>query len=327
MSRDLHADARRLRKAILIGGVLVLAAFAFAAVRALRPEWKAYPRAFGSQPAIVQATTCTGAVDRCETCHLGAQRADRASETVALPLRACSGPLRAHTARGVGCGDCHGGNGRALEAAVAHAFPGTASRDAMLREPHIEASCARCHVPGDQIGMEHLVRGEKLFAELGCAMCHPLSGDGRGGWDFGPDLRSTGRKSGTYLETSLKDPAADFPGSTMPSFAMLASSDKAAFTDLLVFLESLELSRAAACSVRERSAQLSQMPCTACHSGAGGKASGRLSHRCLYIRGHTRQLACSACHPEAIPEAGAGHGACPVEREHRAACAACHDGQ
>lgn len=333
MAIDLQADARRLRASILVGSLLVLATLAAAGVQAGRPGWKKHQadfRALGAVPAdrslgIVQAETCTDQVDRCATCHLGAERRDLAGQGVAAPLGAHPFPLDAHASRSVGCADCHGGSARALDAAVAHAFPGDAARDPMMREPHIQASCVRCHVPGDVQGMERLVHGSRVFAEWGCGICHPLSGGGRGGWDFGPDLRAGGRKSVAYLETSLTEPAANFPESTMPSFATVAKADEAAFTDLVIFLQSLELSRASTCSLRERSARLAAMPCASCHAGPAGQASGRLQHRCLYLAERKDQLACAGCHPQAIPAAGAGAGVCPVEREHRGACAACHD--
>ena len=333
MAIDLQVDARRLRLAILVSAGVLLGALAIAGARAARPAWKRQQSDFVALGAvakdrelgIAQSAACTGEVDRCETCHLAERRQDLAEKKLAEPFSPHSLPLKGHDARSVGCSDCHGGTPRALEAAVAHAFPGGFAADPMLVQPHIQASCARCHVPGDAPGMERLVHGARLFGELGCGICHPLSGQGRGGWDFGPDLRAGGRRSLVYLETSLTDPAANFPESTMPSFASFASSNKAGFTDLMVFLESLELPRTRACSVRERSAQLARLSCASCHAGPAGKASGRLAHRCLYIKERREQLACAGCHPEAIPAVGASGGTCPVEHEHRGACAACHD--
>jgi len=196
---DLQADARRLPRAVLVGagaGGLVLGA---AAGQALTPQWKSHQREFralgggGDGPGVVQSSTCVeGEVACCATCHLGADRPDLAEAK--LPLKAHSTPLGAHTARGVGCSDCHGGSPRALRAEAAHAFPGTAGRDAMMKQPHIQASCGRCHVPGDAPGMERLARGAKQYTGLGCGICHPLTGGGLAGYDFGPDLRGGARK-------------------------------------------------------------------------------------------------------------------------------------
>lgn len=332
MAIDLQRDSRRLRQAVLAGAILVLLVLCVAGAQALRPEWRKHQSDFKASGAVgkdrdlglVQAQTCTGDIDRCATCHLGAERKDLTK--LAQPLKAHSIPLDAHTSHGVGCSDCHGGSGRALSASVAHAFPGSTSQDPMMKEPHIQASCARCHVPGETKGMERLVHGANLFAQYGCGICHPLSGSGRGGWDFGPDLRSGGRKSASYLETSLVEPAANFPESTMPSFVTARDKDKEGFTDLLLFLESLELPRAPeSCSLRQRSSPLASAACASCHAGDAGKASGRLKHRCVYLLEH-KELACAGCHPAAIPAATAERGgSCPVEIEHRGACAACHD--
>jgi len=331
---DLQADERRVRRAVLAAAAVAFAALALAGAQALRPGWREPQRAFKAMGAIpkdrelgiVQAETCTGEVDRCATCHLGAERKDLTDPKIAQPLRAHSVPLDRHAARAVGCSDCHGGSGRALDAKVAHAFPGSLALDPMLKPPHLQAGCARCHVPGDFPGMERLVHGSKIFATYGCGICHPLSGGGRGGWDFGPDLRAGGRKSLAYLETSLVEPAANFPESTMPSFATAKNADPEGFTDLLIFLESLELPRAPqSCSLRQKSAPLAAMPCASCHAGAAGKASGRVEHRCVYLLAHP-ELSCAGCHPAAIPAATKERGGvCPVEREHRGACAACHD--
>jgi len=329
---DLQRDARRLRGAVLVGALLVLGVLAAAGARALHPEWRRHQSAFRAAGAVaadrdlglVQAQTCTGEIDRCATCHLGAERKDLAR--LAQPLRSHPFPLDAHASRGVGCSDCHGGSARALSASVAHAFPGSTAKDPMMREPHIQASCARCHVPGEVRGTERLVRGARLFAQCGCGVCHPLSGAGRGGWDFGPALRAGGRRSTSYLEASLVDPAANFPESTMPSFATARDGDPEGFTDLLVFLESLELPQAApSCSLRQRSAALAATACATCHAGEAGRAGGRLAHRCAYLLEH-EELACAGCHPAAVPAATPERkGFCPVELEHRGACAACHD--
>ncbi len=330
MALDLPLDAHRVRLAVLVTSLATLAVLAAAGVHALTPGWRRHQRDFVASGAVeksrelgvLQRSTCTGEVDRCATCHLGAERADLADPRVPQPLRGHSLPLGAHTAAGVGCADCHGGSGRALDPVAAHAFPGTSQPDPLMKGPHLQAACARCHVPGETKGMERLVHGTQVFAQYGCAICHPLSGDGRGGWDFGPDLRATARRSVQFLETSLKEPTADFPDSTMPSFRTIAAADPTAFTDLLVFLQSLPLSRPERCNVRGRSQPLADLSCASCHAGPKGTASGRLQHRCAYLIDRKDQLRCGGCHAE-VPQA-TGRG-CPVEREHRGACAACHD--
>lgn len=315
MSIDLEKSARRWRAALTAAAFALAAVVAGALARAARPEWRQVQERAGAAPGIVQLTTCEGEVDRCLTCHPRAALAGGHSP-----------PLGRHRPEVMGCGACHGGAPRALAARAAHAAPGTDRPDPRLEGAHLQASCAKCHVPGDRPGMEHLTRGAGLFTELGCAVCHPLSGGGLGGGDFGPDLRAAGRKSPAALELALFEPTRRQPGSTMPSFAHAFAADRASLEDLLVFLESLPLplAEAGVCSVRAKSASMVGLPCATCHAGAGGKASGRLRHRCLYIQSRKESLACGSCHAQGVPSGGAAAGACPFIEEQRGACAACH---
>ncbi len=332
-------DSVRLGIAVFICAAALLVILVVVLAKSLSPGWSRVQNSFiqkASASAQVrgmqQKKTCTEQLERCTTCHLGTDRKDLQGIAWKAPLRAHSLPLEAHSKAGVGCSDCHGGNGRALEPSVAHAFPGASSQDPFLRQPHVQASCARCHVPGDRPGMEHLVRGAQVYQQLGCGVCHPLSGQGKGGWDNGPDLRSGSRKSLAYLETSIVDPAANFAQSTMPSFRYTFENDRESMTDLLVYLQSLPLSRApSSCSVRTRSDFLAGQSCNLCHVQEQGKASGRMQHRCSYLRKRQKELACGNCHQGGISiDAKVSNkngisNKCPVEVQHRAACSACHD--
>ncbi len=315
MPTDLATSARRWRGALTAAAIALAAVIGVALARAARPEWRLVQERAGAGRGIAQVETCQGQVDRCLTCHPKAGLAGGHSLSLAR-----------HPPERMGCGACHGGSPRALTAHAAHAAPGTDRPDPRLKGPHLQASCAQCHVPGDRPGMEHLARGAALFTELGCAVCHPLQGNGRGGWDFGPDLRAIGRKSPAYLEIALLEPSRRQKGSTMPSFAHTFAADPGSLEDLLVFLESLALPTAdrGDCSARAKRAALAELPCASCHAGPAGKASGRLGHRCVYIEAHKDSLACASCHAEAVPTPGELGGACPFVEEQRGACAACH---
>jgi hypothetical protein len=317
---------------LLLSAALLAAVGVAVALRSAGPAWEVFQERYrdlaGLPPdrplGIEQLNACTGEVDRCTTCHLGVLRPDLLEPQVPLPLRAHPPGLDKHPPHQMGCSACHGGTGRALEQVAAHGFPGSREVDVFHRQPHLQAACARCHVPGDSPGMETLVRGANLYLELGCQMCHPLTGDGRGGWDFGPDLRASGRRSVKFLRTSLVDPSANFAQSTMPSFAVTFENEPAALEDLVVFLESLVLPRAIGCDLRQRSTALVRLPCASCHA-AGGKAGGRFAHRCTYILQRSDQLSCASCHPQGVPAPGPQGERCPVLVEQRKACAACHD--
>jgi len=332
---DAGKDALRLRVSLLLSALALLSVLVVVAFRSCHTEWRDHQDAFrelgavptGRDLGIAQFENCVGEMDRCTTCHLGMTRNDLAGEEIPLPFRAHSAPLAHHIKNRVGCSVCHGGTPRALESRVAHAAPGTGTTDPLMKTPHIQASCARCHLPGDQPGMERLQHGAELYMDLGCAICHPLTRGGRGGWDFGTDLRSIGKKSLAYLEASLVDPTANFPQSTMPSFKHTFEKNAEALVDLLIYLESLVLERSRVeCNNRNRSLGLARSNCTTCHSGDAGRASGRFQHRCSYILKRKQQLDCTHCHPGSMPGPDEHQGFCPVIREHRKGCTVCHEG-
>lgn len=335
MSIEAHRDARRLRWGLLVAGLLLLGVMIWVAVRATSPAWHAVQAGFwrldATGPhrpaAIQQRLDCAGRPQRCTTCHLGIDRRDLDSAAVAQPYRAHPPALAHHLRRGIGCGSCHGGTPRALDATTAHARPGGRERDPLMGQPHVQAACGRCHLPGARAAAPRLLAGARLYLELGCPVCHPLHSGGRGGADYGPDLRAIGRRDLDYLTASLIEPSANFAGSTMPSFAATFAAHPPALVDLLVYLESLVLERPAGCAERDVFAGLAAEPCAGCHAGPAGRAQGRRRHRCPYLLERAGELRCARCHPETIPAAGVDGGRCPVIVQRRPACVTCHSEQ
>lgn len=327
MAFEASADARRARLSLLVAAVAALVALVAVGVQSSQSEWRRHQEAFvaagleEAAPGILEVRACDGTVDRCMTCHVAIDRADLyGRRDLEPPLAPHPVSLADHPPHLVGCTACHGGTGRALDAATAHALPGTAAPDPLRASPHIQASCARCHVPGIT-GSERLARGVDLYLRLGCAMCHSLSAGGRGGWDYGPDLRGLGRQPLSYLKSSLLEPTANFPGSTMPAYQASFRDNPKSLDDLLLFVQALALEPA--CST-VGAGELVRAPCSSCHAAEGGRAAGRMEHRCVYILERRESLGCPACHQGGVPEAGAFGGFCPVVREHRGACDACH---
>ncbi|MBN2498582.1 MAG: hypothetical protein JXR96_28585 [Deltaproteobacteria bacterium] len=330
--RDLPTDARRLRIGLLLAACALLTVMVLAAVRALRPGFVEIQARFAGQvgeaaAGVRQVQSCRGELDRCTTCHLGVEREDLRAAGLPPPFGPHPERLghhqRAHVE--IGCSACHGGVGRALNSDDAHVNAATGERDPLMREPHIQAACARCHLPGEVPGTERLLHGARLYAELGCAVCHPLGREGLGGADYGPDLRTIGRKSLGYLRDSLIDPSANFAGSTMPAFDRSFEDHPEALADLLVYLESLPLEPAPGCRLRERNAGLLAAPCASCHAGTAGNAAGRFRHGCVWIRERRDALRCGRCHPGTVPDPGPDKGFCPRIQQERKACSACHD--
>lgn len=334
---ELERQHRLLRISFLVAVCALLCVLLLVVIRAEQAPWRVLQERFldlytdgaadDDTVAIRQHYTCAGEIDRCPTCHMGMERKDLAKESVPLPFRAHGPALGRHLPDRVGCSACHGGVGRALDPRVAHGLDDGDSIDPLMRQPHIQASCAGCHVPGAQAGQERLEQGAWLYLGLGCMLCHPLEKGGRGGLDFGPDLKMIGRRGLDYLKASLIEPTRNFPGSTMPSFRLSLEKEPEATESLLIFLESLVVDRHPECGTREKSRSLVLRPCATCHDGEAGRAGGRMKHRCTYILRKSAELRCDNCHSFGIPPAGNEDGYCPLTTQHRPSCSACHDRQ
>jgi len=325
MGFEARSDLRRWRLLFAAAALLLLSALG-TAIASSGLAWRAvqddFRRTSGASRSLGlrEVETCGGEVERCTSCHLGEVESLAAGGEPRQPFGAHGPVLEQHSGLRIGCSDCHGGIGRSLDSRSAHLLAGSEARDPLMGSEHVEASCGRCHVPGDAPGMERLVRGSALYGELGCAVCHPLGPEGRGGGDFGPNLRAGARWTLERLEQSLMDPAADFPGTTMPSFHARFAGRPEELKALLVFVESLRLDSPSDCSRLARSAGLAERRCSSCHAGERGAAGGRFAHRCVALRERATELSCARCHQQ-LP---AGDGECPVVAEHRGGCAVCH---
>jgi hypothetical protein len=328
----LERDCRRLRIVMILSSGALLVALVVVGLHGFNRPWRAVQRQFTAVDAktvspftgIRQYTACTGAVDRCPTCHSGMARRDLSRADIPLPYRSHGPGIGTHRPEKVGCTACHGGQGRVLDKDGSHAHPDGTGQDPLMTQPHIQASCARCHVPGEKAGQERLVEGAAVYAALGCPVCHPLVDGGKGGWDFGPDLTAIRRKTLDAYRTSLLDPTANFAGSTMPSFRLALENEAKAMESLLIYLESLPLPKVETCGNRQRSLGLIQAPCADCHAGASGRAGGRMIHRCPYLLNRKEELRCGQCHRETVPRTETYGGYCPFITRHRDACSICH---
>lgn len=307
-----------MRWGLLLAALGLMGALTVVAVRALRPEWRQVQVGLSAlepdvdvEPGIHQVIDCSGSEDRCATCHPRTHQPHP-------PGPPCRADAR------LGCGTCHGGEPRALTARVAHALPGGSGTDPLMKAPHVQAACGRCHLPGAVAGTERLAAGAQRFLQLGCPVCHPLESGGKGGAAFGPNLRATGRLTLRYLTDSLVNPTANFAGSSMPSFERTLTDHPEVLTDLLIYLQALALEPLPGCAPAKGIAGLVDRPCADCHAGTGGRATGRLQHGCIYLKERVSGLNCAGCHPGDVPAAGSGNGFCPVVRQHRPACVACH---
>lgn len=119
-------------------------------------------------------------VDRCVSCHLGAD--NPAMADAPTPLGSHPGKyLQQHPIDKYGCTVCHRGQGHSLEGAEAHAAaPGVHWDYPLLSRELLGSACGVCHDArwlGTQ-GEARVSRGGELFHERGCFGCHKLRGKG-----------------------------------------------------------------------------------------------------------------------------------------------------
>jgi cbb3-type cytochrome oxidase cytochrome c subunit len=162
-----------------------------------------------------------GRVDRCPTCHLGAE--NPSMKDASEPLKAHPGEiLMHHPVDRFGCTICHGGRGRATEAREAHgAEPGRPAP--MRRGELLQVACAQCHSDPELPGVPIYNLSRKLFTEKACLACHSLRGTGptlRGVAALqGPDLTEEANKHDFQWHVDhFLNPEKVVPGSKMPNF-------------------------------------------------------------------------------------------------------------
>jgi len=242
------------RQIKLMKVLLLLSSFASLAVLAsaaylenFRGEWRAAQvsyRSHLSDTAVDEAARASaremalqhqqvylpelGVIDRCTTCHMGAENPATVGASVPLALHPGT-VLTEHPVDNFGCTVCHGGEGRAVSKDAAHGWRGDGSQvpnlvTPMLRGDAVYTSCGRCHGELDLYGSEadlfagtgdsnrksmrpritdaslarslpgadRLAVGKQLTATLGCLGCHQYRG--RGG-SLGPELTYVGDKT------------------------------------------------------------------------------------------------------------------------------------
>lgn len=192
-------------------------------------------------------------VDRCETCHLGIDRAgfeDWPQPFATHPKR--KSLLGTHPAEQFGCTPCHDGQGPGLTVEAAHGR--MHHWDApMLADAEIDAGCQKCHfnraelgtlVSAEEIAQKELkpedvpyhpaklVRGQKMIRENQCYACHEIAGY-ENMPKKGPQLNAiSGKTSPEWTFDWLKNPWRFRPTTKMPNF-LLPDSEAVAITAFL----------------------------------------------------------------------------------------------
>ena len=181
----------------------------------LEPEWKHYQREYKSvalklaksdrerekiqsesleiKQIMIDHFKRTSHVDRCMTCHLGADNPDFASAR--LPFTYCA-QLEDHPAERFGCSVCHLGEGFATTKKAAHGYA-KYWHEPLLKEGYIQASCGKCHFEPYVDGAPLLAIGRRLYDFYGCIQCHKIY---KTGGAAGPDLTKIAAKQANWYD-------------------------------------------------------------------------------------------------------------------------------
>jgi mono/diheme cytochrome c family protein len=223
-----------------------------------------------------------GRVDRCTTCHLGAD--DPAFASAPALFRSHSGTwLTTHPVERFGCTVCHDGQGEATDYMHAGHKPLPGVGRPMRPLETIEASCGTCHRSLEPPDAPRLAEGRRLIAESGCVACHEIPGFEAVGFR-GPALDSLGYKlRADWLEGWLKDPKGYLANSKMGNFR-LSAGEISSLRALLLSQKAQGPLEAAGVDWKKADtangkALFGQLRCVSCHAvnGRGGTMGPELS--------------------------------------------------
>lgn len=170
-------------------------------------------------------------VDRCTTCHLGAD--DAVFVDAAQPFRTHSGGwLQTHPPDRFGCTACHGGQGEATTYRDAAHQPIPHWAEPVRPSELIEANCGACHRERQPRQAFLLATGRDVIARAGCVACHDVPGFSLDEVRA-PRLESLGYKvRPDWLRRWLTDPKSYLSEARMPNFRLARSEVE----DLSAFL-------------------------------------------------------------------------------------------
>ena len=173
-----------------------------------------------------------GAVDRCQSCHLGIDDPNFAD--VQQPFRTHPGKLlHTHATERFGCVSCHGGFGNALDKDEAHGQ--LVGKGVQLRVgDQVQAACAKCHGDSKDVSSAlTYLAGKELFQTSGCLGCHKVE-ELQQPMKAGPSLDSVAVKLSTpWLVKWLQNPQSHSVEARMPNLGLTLAESQAISAYLL----------------------------------------------------------------------------------------------
>jgi cytochrome c2 len=159
-------------------------------------------------------------VDRCQSCHVGIDRAGFEDQPNPYKTHPQRDPLLvAHPPEKFGCTTCHEGQGAATSS-IAKAHGEVVFWEHPLRRgAKVEANCIKCHAEVQSLPLaQKIAQGESLFVQMGCHGCHLVEGYGELP-KIGPYLRRVAVKTDpSWLVRWVTNPHAFRPTTRMPNF-------------------------------------------------------------------------------------------------------------
>jgi mono/diheme cytochrome c family protein/predicted nuclease with TOPRIM domain len=180
-------------------------------------------------------------VERCETCHMGIDRAGFEGQPHPYGTHPHRDILLAHhPVEKFGCTVCHAGQGVALTVPTAHGELHLFDQTPRLAEPlltgaWIQSQCRKCHQPELPIlpFASTIARGQRLFETMGCHGCHLVEGFAQLP-KVGPDLQRLASKvDPAWLVAWIEEPKAYWAHTKMPNFQLSREEATAAAAYLL----------------------------------------------------------------------------------------------
>lgn len=178
----------------------------------------------------------TARVDRCQTCHMAANRPG--FENAPQPFR--THPRRevlladnSHPPEKIGCTTCHEGQGPAVNSVRQAHGEVPYWEHPLLRGIKVQSSCASCHL--DIQSLEDaplLAQGQRIFEQIGCTGCHLVKG-----YEDIPRVAPSLKRISAKVDPSwmvrwVENPHKIRPRSRMPNFD-LKENDAVAITAFL----------------------------------------------------------------------------------------------